>query len=213
MFASERKYLHSHFGALGPRSNPRKIGAIALVAILSFVGFSVQAQSPASASGDDSALTSSATVNARQAYDEGLRAEKSADWEVAFQAYQQAAVLSPRDRAIQLRVQLARSALAQQRTEQAERQLISGNPALARAMLQSAIQVDPSYTVAQERLQQLSDANPFTGIPGENLASALPAIKAAAGKHDFDFNGATHGAYQEVARQFGVTAAFDPEPP
>jgi Flp pilus assembly secretin CpaC len=43
------------------------------------------------------------------------------------------------------------------------------------------------------------------------LASALPAIKAAAGKHDFDFNGTTRGAYGEVARQFGVIAAFDPE--
>jgi type II secretory pathway component GspD/PulD (secretin) len=214
MFASESHCLHSCFAVLRHRSNPTKlgrIGVVALAAILTLVCFSLQAQSPTAATENNSGLTSSAAGNARQVYDEGVRAEKAADWEMAFQAYQQAAALSPEDRAIQLRAELARSALAQQRTEQAERQLISGNPALARAMLQSAIQLDPSYTVAQERLQQLAEANPSTTLPGENLASALPSIKAGEGKHDFDFNGGTRGAYQEVARQFGVTAAFDPD--
>jgi type II secretory pathway component GspD/PulD (secretin) len=149
--------------------------------------------------------------NARQAYDEGLRAETAGDWETAFQAYQQAAVLSPDDRDIQARAVFARSALAQQRTEQAEKQLLSGNRALARAMLQSALQVDPSYTVAQERLQQVEQADNPPNLPSENLTSTLPAIKPNSGTRNFDYNGATHGAYEELARQFGVTAAFDQE--
>ncbi len=183
-----------------------------MVAILPFLSFSLRAQSPAMAPADNnSAVTSGGAGKARQAYDQGLRAENAGDWETAFQAYREAAALSPKDRAIQFRAELARSALAQQRTEQAERQLVSGNPALARAMLQSALQVDPSYTVAQERLQQLAQATPSTALPGENLASSLPAIKPATGKHDFDYNGTTHGAYGEVARLFGVIAAFDPD--
>ena len=214
MFTSGPQSPNSPFGLVGPRSKAKRlgrIGAVVLVAILPFVCLSLQAQSPTAPPTDgNSGLTSAATGKARQSYDEGLRAEKAGDWEAAFQAYQ-AAALSADDRAIQLRAQLARSALAQQRTEQAERQLVSGNPALARAMLQSAIQLDPSYTVAQERLQQLAETNPSSALPGENLASALPSIKAAAGKREFDFNGTTHGAYGEVARQFGVTAAFDPE--
>ena len=156
-------------------------------------------------------LTPPNTNKARQAFDEGQRAESLGDWGTAFQAYAEAAALSPDDRTIQLRAQLARSALAQQRTEQAERQLLSGNPALARALLQSALEVDPSYAVAQERLQELAQANPSPTLPGDNLASALPVIKANAGTRNFDYSGTTHAAYEELARQFGVTAAFDPE--
>jgi type II secretory pathway component GspD/PulD (secretin) len=150
-------------------------------------------------------------TNAKQAYEEGLRAESQRDWETAFQAYRKVAALSPDDRAIQARAQVARSALAQQRSEQAERQLLSGDAALARALLQSALEVDPSYSVAQERLQQLAQANTSSTLAGDNLAGALPTIKPNGGTRNFDYNGTTHGGYEEVARQFGVTAAFDPE--
>src|SRR5260370_31529242 len=214
MFVSE--FCRNSRFITGPPRTPGKmigrIGMLAMVAILPFLSFSLRAQSPAMAPADNnSAVTSGGAGKARQAYDQGLRAQNAGDWETAFQAYREAAALSPKDRAIQFRAELARSALAQQRTHQAERQLVSGNPSLARAMLQSALQVDPSYTVAQERLQQLAQATPSTALPGENLASSLPAIKPATGKHDFDYNGTTHGAYGEVARLFGVIAAFDPD--
>ena len=39
----------------------------------------------------------------------------------------------------------------------------------------------------------------------------FPTINPGAGTRDFNFEGPTRGAYEEVARQFGVTAAFDPE--
>ena len=135
----------------------RRLRVALLAAIASLLALSLRAQSPSAVPGvRDSAVPSSGSKNARQAYDEGQRAESLGDWETAFQAYQQAATLSPDDRAIQAKAILARSALAQQRTEQAERQLVSGNRVLARAMLQSAVQVDPTYTVARERLQELA---------------------------------------------------------
>src|SRR5690348_8585248 len=113
------------------RKGMRRIGILLLAAILPFVvSLSLSAQSPTAADQSNPVMASAVPGRARQAYDEGLRAEKAADWEAAFQAYQQAAALSPEDRVMQLRAQLARSALAQQRTEQAERQLVSGNPAL-----------------------------------------------------------------------------------
>ncbi len=93
---------------------------------------------------------------------------------MAYQDYRLAAGLAPNDRVIQVLAQFARSALAQQRTEQAERQLVSGNPALARALLQSAIQADPTYTVAQERLQELTQSSAPTSLGGQTLAGMLP---------------------------------------
>ena len=191
----------------------RRIG-VAVLGLGISIGFAISslwAQSPKVPEGRDSVATSATTGEAGQAYERGQRAEGLGDWETAFQAYQEAAALSPGDRGLQLRVLIARSALAQQRTEQAEKQLLSGNPALARAMLQSAVEVDPSYSVARERLQELAQAAPPSTLPAENLASALPAIKANPGTRSFDFTGTTHGAYDEIARQFGVTSAFDPE--
>src|SRR5579862_1821965 len=220
MFASDLLCRNSRFVVGQNRTGCNRTGRIGigriaiipLAAILSFLPVCLRAQSPSTVPAEsNSDVTSAGTGKARQAYDEGLRAEKAGDWETALQAYQQAAAASPEDRAIRLREQLARSALAQQRTEQAERQLVSGNPALARATLQSAIDLDPSYTVAQERLQQLEQAGASPTLPSDNLASTLPAIKPSAGTRNFDYNGVTHGLYEEVARQFGVIAAFDPE--
>ncbi len=210
MFTSEIARRIFRIGARRTGIGPIGIGVLA--ALIPFLSLSLRAQSPGTvAGGRDSVLTPPNTNKTRQAFEEGQRAESLGDWESAFQAYREAAALSPDDRAIQLRAQLARSALAQQRTEQAERQLLNGNPALARALLQSALEVDPSYAVAQERLQELAQANPSPTVPGDNLASALPVIKANASKRNFDYSGTTHAAYEELARQFGVTAAFDPE--
>ena len=210
MFTSEIARRIFRIGARRTGIGPIGIGALA--ALIPFLSLSLRAQSPGTvAGGRDSVLTPPNTNKPRQAFEEGQRAESLGDWESAFQAYREAAALSPDDRAIQLRAQLARSALAQQRTEQAERQLLNGNPALARALLQSALEVDPSYAVAQERLQELAQVNPSPTVPGDNLASALPVIKANASKRNFDYSGTTHAAYEELARQFGVTAAFDPE--
>jgi len=190
------------------------IGALAAVALL-FASPALLAQTPVPAP----RLPNAAAGKARQAYEQGLRAEIVGDWQAAFQAYNEARALSPSDRNIQLRMELARSALAQRRTEQAEREALTGNIALARATLQSAIELDPSYTVAQERLQQLATASATpqgttpSGAPtvsGGELAG-LPVIKANAGRRNFNYNGGTRGAYEEVARQFGVTPAFDPE--
>ncbi len=210
MFTSEIARRIFRIGARRTGIGPIRVGVLA--ALIPFLSLPLRAQSPGTvAGGRDSVLTPPNTNKTRQAFEKGQRAESLGDWESAFQAYREAAALSPDDRAIQLREQLARSALAQQRTEQAERQLLNGNPALARALLQSALEVDPSYAVAQERLQELAQVNPSPTVPGDNLASALPVIKANASKRNFDYSGTTHAAYEELARQFGVTAAFDPE--
>ena len=42
-------------------------------------------------------------------------------------------------------------------------------------------------------------------------ADGAATVATRAGMHDFDYQGTTRGAYEEIARQFGVTAAFDEE--
>ena len=49
----------------------------------------------------------------------------------------------------------------------------------------------------------------ITAPDGPQLASGPPKLLPQPGKRDFNFQGTTRGAYQEIAQQFGLTAAFD----
>jgi len=158
---------------------------------------------------------------ARQAYEQGLHAEQANDWEQAFRAYSEAASESPGDRTIQLHEEVARSQVAQLRTQEAEREILSGQNDIARASLQSALQLDPSYTIARERLEQLAEdvgsaeksgstaPDDITAPEGPRLASGPQKLLPQPGKRDFNFQGTTRGAYEAIAQQFGLTAAFD----
>ena len=161
---------------------------------------SATAQQPKPAAGD--------TRKSRDEYDQGVRAERSGDWETAFAAYSDAARLSPGDRAVELRREFAKSELVQERTQRAEKELLGGRNDLARASLEGALELDPGYTVARERLQQIAALTPRDEAPSERIAGPLQ-LKAQPGTHDFDYRGTTRGAYEEVARQFGLTASFD----
>src|SRR5438132_1227083 len=91
-----------------------RIGVLAVI-FVSFAFSSLWAQSPSTANDQGNwDLSSPGTNKAREAYDEGQRAESVGDWETAFQAYQEAATLSPDENAIQVRAQQARAALARQ---------------------------------------------------------------------------------------------------
>ncbi len=154
---------------------------------------------------------------ALQAYEAGLRAEKAGDWDRALALYQAAAEQSPQDRTIRLRREVARAEAASIRTAQAEREILSGQKESARASLRAALQIDPSYTAASERLQQISAAIPASPAKTEQDALDEPRLLGPAPLHaqpgvrSFDYRGTTRGAYEEIARQFGLIAAFDAE--
>ena len=159
---------------------------------------------------------SRANLNAsHEAYAQGLRAEQAGEWEEAFLDYGKASDQSPADRTIRLREELARSQVVQQRTERAEKEILSGQNDNARASLESALLLDPTYSVARERLAQLArdvqGAQPSGTVEPAplRLASGPPKLQAQPGARDFDVRGATRDAYQDIARQFGLTAAFD----
>jgi tetratricopeptide (TPR) repeat protein len=148
---------------------------------------------------------------AQQAFERGQRAEKAGDWNLAFQSYGEAAEKSPNDRAIRLRLELARFALVQQQTELATKDILGGQIASAREHLQEALRLDPGYSVARAQLEQLGPQISETQEPPElQQRFAGPVeIKTPIGTRDFDFRGVTRGAYGEIARQFGLVAAFD----
>ena len=154
------------------------------------------------------------TPTASQLYDQGLTAERSGDWEKALLAYAGAAALAPADAAVRVRLEVARFQVVQQRTERAERELLAGRKDLAIATLRSALQLDPGYSVARDRLEQLEQQQTFAGdLPPLPRASGPPKLAAEPGLRKFDYRGPVRGAYEEVAGQFGLSASFDTDLP
>jgi hypothetical protein len=153
---------------------------------------------------------------ARDAYQAGRNAEISQDWKAAYAAQTEAAEYAPDNKEYQLRRYLDRFALVQQITDRAERERIDGQSSAARQDLLQALELDPGYPVAQDRLQAMNSegavAVPVPNDPSVHLAN-LPNMHAQPGTRAFDLRGQTRSAYEEVARQFGLIAQFDADLP
>ncbi len=148
-----------------------------------------------------------------------MRAEQSEDWRAAFDAYAEAAAYSPGDTDLVLRREAARFRIVQQHTDRAEREALAGRMEQAREELRAALQLDPGFSVARERLAQFSPQEPPQAkptpspLPGRSEAEAAVQLQPQAGTRDFNHRGDVRTAYEDVARQFGVVASFDPDLP
>ena len=147
---------------------------------------------------------------AREAYQQGIRAERKQDWQSAHAAYSDAVNWAPENREYQLRREIARSRLVQAKMDAAERDAISGRLDAARKELLSASYLDPSNAVVRERLAELAAAAPGSVREAHEPSPAGQLhVAYQPGTRSFDYRGDTQGAYREIARQFGVEAAFD----
>jgi Flp pilus assembly secretin CpaC len=150
---------------------------------------------------------------AKKAFQAGRTAEQSGDWKAEFAAYSDAATYDPSNREYRMRKEHARFQVLQALVDSAERQAISGNIPAARALLTQALDVDPQYVVARERLAEL------TPTPAEDEAArgprlgGLPRLIVKPGTQGFDYRGTTRGAYEEIGKQFGVKMVFDGDLP
>jgi Flp pilus assembly secretin CpaC len=150
---------------------------------------------------------------ARKAFEAGRRAERAGDWRAEFAAYTEAAAYEPTNREYRILREHARFQVIQSLVDSAERQAIAGNIPGARALLAEALDIDPNYVVARERLAELTPS-PAQVEPdqGPRLAG-LPRLIFNPATLPFDYRGTTRGAYEEIGRQFGVKVVFDGDLP
>jgi type II secretory pathway component GspD/PulD (secretin) len=149
--------------------------------------------------------------DAKEAYKEGVRAERAQDWQAAYEGYSKASDLVPDNHQYAVHRENARSRAVQEKMDSAERDAVSGRLEDARKKMAAAHFLDPSDGTITERLGELSAAMPVQ--PGQVLKAFEPAgevhLETKPGNRSFDYRGTTQGAYEEVARQFGVDTAFD----
>jgi type II secretory pathway component GspD/PulD (secretin) len=185
--------------------------ALALIAV---ANLPAAAQAPAArAPAAPAPLPPEQLEQANEQFAAAERAEQAGDLPAAFQDYAEAAALAPGNREYRLRCELARFALVQQHVSRGELAAANGRFSQARREFANALALDPGYDVARERLdqiEQMAERDP------EAVAAHLESEVALApqpGKRSFDYRGDIQGAYEEVARQFRLTASFDPDLP
>lgn len=150
---------------------------------------------------------------ARNAFQSGRRAEQAADWKAAYAAYTEAAMYEPSNREYTILKEHARFQVVQLFVESAERQAITGDVAGARALLKQALDVDPNYVVARERLQELTPTPEETERQSGPRLAGLPRLILKPGTQAFDVRGTIRSAYDAIGNQFGVKMVFDGDLP
>lgn len=167
--------------------------------------------SPAAETQSSSAPAGKADAKkAKEAYERGLRAERTEDWDAAYTDYSDAVNYAPNNRDYFIHRELAKSRVVEERADAAERDAVSGRLDQARKELVSATYLDPTNRVLRERLGEL-----IAQEPGQSRAVTEPNLSGPVqlayqqGTRSFDYRGDTQGAYQEVGKQFGVEVAFD----
>lgn len=146
---------------------------------------------------------------ARKAFQAARRAEQSGDWKAEFAAYSEAATYDPANREYKILKEHARFQVVQSLVEGAERLAIAGNIPGAREQLTQALEIDPNYVVAQERLAELTPSHAESEVQKGPRLAGLPRLINQPGTHAFDYRGTTRGAYEEIGKQFGVKMVFD----
>ncbi len=149
---------------------------------------------------------------AKSAYQQGSQYEQKQDWQAAYEAYNNAVNWAPDDRDYLLRLELVKSRLIEMKADAAERDAVAGRFDDARRELVEARFLDPTDTVLRDRLAELTAAQSRPTTVQNTAEAGLSGeihLNYQLGKHKFEYQGTTQGAYEEAAREFGVQIAFD----
>ena len=159
---------------------------------------------PAKQQQEQPSLEQAAEANKR-----GEDAEKAKDWAGAFAAYSEAAKDDPSNREYLQRSEFARNQLVDEAVARAEQDALTGQDELARQELNGALVLDPSDQMVRERLAQLAPSATAALRQLMIQPGGVVRLEPLKGTRNVKFDGDTMGAYEEVARQFGVEVSFD----
>src|SRR5690348_7956727 len=175
------------------------VSVAALTALLP--GVSLTATPPPTASSAGQSQSASANdlhfkpdaKQAKQAYKEGLEAERSHDWQAAYDSYIRAVEWAPDNKQYLFRREFAKGQLIQTKVDAAEKDAVSGDLAKARRELLEAYQLDPTDRTIRERVAELSVLEPRHAKetrPRMRLVSEI-RLRYGTGTRNFNFRGAT----------------------
>ncbi len=149
--------------------------------------------------------------NAKEAQKRALKAAEAGDWQTAYEEYDDAAHFDPSNFQYVQGLAAARAHVVQDKMDAAERDAVSGQITLAVRLLRQARDMDPTNKILAERLTELAALDPtlVRHVSAEPQLSKQVLLEHLPGTQTFHLHGETQGAYEEIARRFGVEVAFD----
>jgi general secretion pathway protein D len=148
---------------------------------------------------------------AKAAYAKGMELQKDKRTDQAFEQFDTAAKLSPRNVDYVTMREMARQQLVFDHLERGNAELLNNHQIEALAEFRSALQLDPENQFAQQRLGdalgEWAPKMPATPVvlPDAGEVRVVPNQKRA----EFHYRGDARGLLEQVAGTFGVTATFD----
>ncbi len=148
---------------------------------------------------------------AKAAFAKGLKLQKAKDLEGAFDEFQTAARLAPRNVDYVTARELSRQRLAFNDLQRGNTALLDGRPMEALADFQGAAGLDPQNEFARQRVRDAMGDNAPQAAAKARLLSAAGELRVApaAVRADFYYEGDGRGLLTQVAKAFGVNPVFD----
>jgi len=148
---------------------------------------------------------------ATEAFTRGLRLQKEKRLDQAFDQFETAARLAPKDVDYLTARELTRQQIVFGHLEHGNDDMLKGRQIEAMAEFRTALHLDPQNQFAQQRLHDaMAEWAPQTPAAAQVLEDA-GEIRVApnAALADFHYRGDGHGLLTQIAAAFGVTATFD----
>jgi general secretion pathway protein D len=142
----------------------------------------------------------------------GLKLQKAGKSAEAFDAFDAAARVVPRDLEYATAREIVRQKLVYDHVQKGNTLLLEDKEIAAAAEFRQALQLDPSNSFAMQRLADAASLKPPLGPhefqvvddPGE-----LRLQPRTDSRHDFHVRGDTRALYEEIGKAFGVAPQFD----
>ncbi len=151
---------------------------------------------------------------AREAFNRGLKLQKSTP-EEAYEQFQRAAELVPRNVEYMTAHEVARQQLVYNHIERGNSELQAGKQAEALADFRAAVNLDPSNRFAQERMRDaLGNSVPKADAPPTVIAQS-PEIRLEPSQNlaSFHFRGDSKELLSTIARSYGVSVQVEDSVP
>ena len=148
---------------------------------------------------------------AREAYDRGIRLARSRQREQALEQFERAAQLAPRNIDYLTAREMQRQELVSWHLENGNSDLLARRQVEALAEFRAALQVDPSNSFAQQRLQDaIAEWAPHTPEKTSVLASAgeIEVVPNPV-RADFHYQGDSKTLLAEIGAAYGITPTID----
>src|SRR5258707_3879347 len=150
---------------------------------------------------------------AQQLADRGDKSFAAGRMNEALAEYEQAVKRAPGDAGIVHRAAAVRAQVVQKLVDQAETDALDGFVVTATDLMYEALKIDPGNTIVAERLAQMKQMKEYLprGDKEDYAIKGTSALKPQPGKKAVNVRGDSKSAYEQVARMYGITVAFDPD--